>query len=168
MNFNGGNAPDIGRAIYKEKILPTLGPEHKGKVVVIDVKSGDYEIADRHMTASGSCGSDVRTPSPGRNGSGIRRCTTWVRGIGPAASAVIRGRVAENVDGELEPCLTVSVEYASGGLLRCDVIVDTGFTGWLTLPEPAIRGAWVWSKSAAYLPRWPAVKWSISPTMKPA
>ena len=52
---------------------------------------------------------------------------------------MIRGQVVENADGELEPRLTISVEYASGGLLRCDVIVDTGFTGWLTLPEPVIR-----------------------------
>ena len=51
MEFNGDNAPAIGRAIYREKIHPTLGSEHKGKVVVIDVKSGDYEIADRHLDA---------------------------------------------------------------------------------------------------------------------
>ncbi len=49
MAFNESDAPAIGRAIYREKIHPTLGPEHKGKVVVIDVKSGDYEIADRHI-----------------------------------------------------------------------------------------------------------------------
>ena len=41
----------IGRAIYNEKILPKLGQEYKGKVVVIDVNSGDYEIADKHITA---------------------------------------------------------------------------------------------------------------------
>ena len=69
MAFNEEDAPAIGRAIYREKIHPTLGPEHKGKIVVIDVKSGDYEIADRHITAAqASCGSDVRTPLPGRNG----------------------------------------------------------------------------------------------------
>ena len=51
MEFNGGNAPAIGRAIYNEKILPTLGPEHKGKVVVIDVKSGDYEIDRSDLAA---------------------------------------------------------------------------------------------------------------------
>ena len=33
-----------GRAIYKEKILPLMKEEDKGKVVVIDVNSGDYEI----------------------------------------------------------------------------------------------------------------------------
>ena len=46
MAFKEEDAPAIGRAIYHEKIRPTLGPEHKGKIVVIDVKSGDYEIAD--------------------------------------------------------------------------------------------------------------------------
>lgn len=45
------NVAAVGRAIYNEKILPTLGPEDKGRVVVIDVKSGDYEIADRHIDA---------------------------------------------------------------------------------------------------------------------
>ena len=51
MAFNEENAPTVGRAIYREKIRPALGPEHKGKVVVIDVKSGNYEIADRHLDA---------------------------------------------------------------------------------------------------------------------
>ena len=54
MQFNKDDAPAIGRAIYQEKIRPTLGPECKGKVVVIDVKSGDYEIADNDMEAT-SC-----------------------------------------------------------------------------------------------------------------
>ena len=52
MAFNRKDAPAIGRAIYREKIRPTLGPECKGKVCVIDVKSGDYELADQHITAA--------------------------------------------------------------------------------------------------------------------
>ena len=51
MGFNKEDTPAIGRAIYREKIRPTLGPEQKGKIVVIDVKSGDYAIADRHLDA---------------------------------------------------------------------------------------------------------------------
>ena len=51
MEFNKNDAPAIGRAIYLEKIRPKLGPEHKGKIVVIDVKSGDYEIADGPLKA---------------------------------------------------------------------------------------------------------------------
>ena len=45
------NAEEIGTAIYKSKILPTLQPEDKGKVVVIDVRSGDYEIDREDITA---------------------------------------------------------------------------------------------------------------------
>ena len=52
VNNSGDDAAIVGRAIYNEKILPTLGPEHKGKVVVIDVNSGDYEIADKDLAAS--------------------------------------------------------------------------------------------------------------------
>ena len=37
----------IGRALYKDKILKTLDEKaDKGKLVVIDVNSGEYEIAD--------------------------------------------------------------------------------------------------------------------------
>ena len=36
----------LGKAIYNEKIKPAMEPECNGKVVAIDVKSGDYEIGD--------------------------------------------------------------------------------------------------------------------------
>ena len=36
----------IGKAIYKDKILDTLLPEDKGKIVVIDVTTGNYLIGD--------------------------------------------------------------------------------------------------------------------------
>ena len=52
VNKNKEDAATVGRAIYEEKILPKLGPDDQGKVVVIDVNSGDYEIADQHMTAA--------------------------------------------------------------------------------------------------------------------
>ena len=52
MTVNEADAPAIGRAIYNEKILDTLGPQDKGKVVVIDVNSGDYEVAENHLTAA--------------------------------------------------------------------------------------------------------------------
>ena len=34
----------IGRAIYRERILPTLSPADKGKVIFIDIETGGYEI----------------------------------------------------------------------------------------------------------------------------
>lgn len=34
----------IGRAIYQERILPSLSQSDKGKVIFIDVETGGYEI----------------------------------------------------------------------------------------------------------------------------
>jgi len=42
----------IGKAIYERDVLPHMTPADKGKMVVIDVYSGDYEI-DRDSIAAG-------------------------------------------------------------------------------------------------------------------
>ena len=42
-----------GQAIYEEKIRPLVDPAEKGKLVVIDVDSGDYEIDSNHAAAVG-------------------------------------------------------------------------------------------------------------------
>ena len=44
MAVKNRDAAAIGREIYENRILPRMKPEDRGKVVVIDVKSGDYEI----------------------------------------------------------------------------------------------------------------------------
>ena len=41
----------IGKAIYERDVLPHVTPADKGKMVVIDVYSGDYEI-DRDSVAA--------------------------------------------------------------------------------------------------------------------
>ena len=41
----------VGKAMYEE-IRGQLEETHKGKIVVIDVKSGDYEIADSDLEAT--------------------------------------------------------------------------------------------------------------------
>jgi hypothetical protein len=35
-----------GRELYERVVRPELGPEHEDKFVVIDVQTGDYEVAD--------------------------------------------------------------------------------------------------------------------------
>ena len=52
MTISSEDAATIGRAIYQEKIRDTLGPERRGKIVAIDVHSGDYEIADKGVDAT--------------------------------------------------------------------------------------------------------------------
>ena len=41
-----------GRRIYRKKIRHLVEPHETGRFVVIDVKSGDYEIGDRDAEAS--------------------------------------------------------------------------------------------------------------------
>ena len=41
-----------GEAIFKERVLPQVGPLKKGIFVVIDVETGDYEIADADAAAT--------------------------------------------------------------------------------------------------------------------
>ena len=41
----------IGRAIYREKIRPLVHPQHKGKLLVIDLETGDYEMDYDSVTA---------------------------------------------------------------------------------------------------------------------
>ena len=52
---------------------------------------------------------------------------------------MISGRVERNELGGLEPRLAVSVMDAGGELQRFEVVLDTGFTGWLMLPEADIN-----------------------------
>ena len=40
------------QAHYREKIRPLVYPKHKGRMLVIDVESLDYEIADRESIAT--------------------------------------------------------------------------------------------------------------------
>lgn len=47
--------------------------------------------------------------------------------------------MAQTDSGGLQPWLTVSVEGANGELRQYEVILDTGFTGCLVLPEPVIK-----------------------------
>ena len=43
---------DRGEKIYQEQIKPLVEPQEKGKFVVIDILSGDYEIDPEHMAAT--------------------------------------------------------------------------------------------------------------------
>ena len=51
---------------------------------------------------------------------------------------MIRGKVERNADGGLEPWIAISVADSDGDMLHLEVIVDTGFTGWLMLPASVI------------------------------
>lgn len=52
---------------------------------------------------------------------------------------MIVGEVERNPEGGLEAWVSVHVVDSLGEPRQVEVIVDTGFTGWLTLPESDIR-----------------------------
>ena len=52
---------------------------------------------------------------------------------------MISGIVERNELGGLEPRISVSVMDADGELQQFQVVLDTGFTGWLMLPEADIN-----------------------------
>lgn len=48
----GSEIAELGEAIYHAQIEPTLSSSDQNRFVVIDVDSGDYEIADTDIAAS--------------------------------------------------------------------------------------------------------------------
>ena len=52
---------------------------------------------------------------------------------------MINGKVQSDEHGGLEPWIALPVEDDNGEFQECDVILDTGFTGYLTLPETVIE-----------------------------
>ena len=45
LPFRRKSVGERGRAIYREKIRPLVYPQETGKIVVIDVRTGDYEVS---------------------------------------------------------------------------------------------------------------------------
>ena len=71
----------VGRAMYK-RILSEVGAAHRGQMIVIDVNTGDYEIADDDLTATMRL--TDRKPD----------AVTWGEGIGYPAPYHIDERIA--------------------------------------------------------------------------
>ena len=71
MSSITGKAEEIavrGEALYQEHIKPVVDPLHYGKFVVIDIETGDYEIAKRDAVASRK----LRERQPGATTYGVR------------------------------------------------------------------------------------------------
>jgi hypothetical protein len=41
----------LGNEIYRREIRDTVMPQHKGRFLVLDIESGDYEIDDNDLSA---------------------------------------------------------------------------------------------------------------------
>ncbi len=49
--YQSDEIAERGKAIYERRIRPQRQEEHDGKILVIDVESGDYEIDQDHLAA---------------------------------------------------------------------------------------------------------------------
>ena len=47
-----GNLIDSAQALYRQKIRPWAYPKYKGRMLVIDLESHDYEIDDHDIVAT--------------------------------------------------------------------------------------------------------------------
>ncbi len=55
MPYPGHTTEEVaqrGREIYARRIRREVEPEHEGRFLVVDVTTGDYEIADEDLEAS--------------------------------------------------------------------------------------------------------------------
>lgn len=55
MPYPGHTTEEIarrGREVYEREVRHEVEPEHRGRFLVLDVESGDYEIADDDLDAS--------------------------------------------------------------------------------------------------------------------
>ena len=50
--YGPGEITTLGEAIYREQIQPRVGPVEKGKFVVEDVETGDYEVDSDNAAAT--------------------------------------------------------------------------------------------------------------------
>ena len=51
-DYQPGEICELGGKIYREQIKSQLPPSEKGKFILIDIESGDYEIDEDYLTAS--------------------------------------------------------------------------------------------------------------------
>ena len=120
-----------GEAIYRERIRSLVETKEKGKFVIIDIETGDYEIA-RDVTATLKllerrplllCGAHRLSHSLP-----YRRQTL-------DAQAMITGKINHY----LEAVIIVDFVGSDGLLHSLEAVLDTGYNGDLTLPQNVIQ-----------------------------
>ena len=52
QTYRRGEVSALGEAIYREKIRSRVEPHERGKFVVIDIETGDYELDANDATAT--------------------------------------------------------------------------------------------------------------------
>jgi predicted aspartyl protease len=116
-----------GKAIYEQRLRAQLEPQNVGKFLVIDIETGDYEMDADDLAAS------LRAAR--KAGRSAVWDAHWFGDFGNAWQcvqrniAVIIGQVTPRNEAEIP----VVIRDAAGQAQPLDAIVDTGFSGYLSL-----------------------------------
>ena len=136
---------DRGERIYEERIKHLVEPQENGKFIIIDVETGDYEIDEEHPAASrrmrerrprwGTWGGLAIKPLSVRYAGRIGEATTYQIGLVTRWIDDSRGVV----DGRRQAWVSVNLREDKGTFKSVAAVVDTGFSGHLTLPLEIIE-----------------------------
>ena len=124
----------MGDEIYERCIRPEVEPENIGKIIAIDVDSGNWAMADGELAAAGRL-REQRADA----------VNVWLLRVGyqaiaslgggaPREDSVIRGVV----NTAHEAVVTLTLQGSTGRTMEIDTVVDTGCNLFLTLPPTVV------------------------------
>ena len=124
----------LGKEIYERDIRSKLEDSHHGEYVAIDMETGDWTIADNRRGSVGAFAGAA--PRRSRRVDGTRRIPRFaqLRGWVTAEDWVIEGVV----NAAYEAVVSLSLQGAEGRTQEIEAVVDTGYTGFLTLPHALV------------------------------
>jgi hypothetical protein len=68
-----------GTQLYREQILPKIDRAADGKIVAIDIETGEFELADTTLAAAAKCSTDCQMLNYGLNGLVPKVCINLIQ-----------------------------------------------------------------------------------------
>ena len=119
----------LAEEVYDRLVRPVLRPEDAGKYVAIAFESGDFEVDSDDYAATGRL--LARRPGADLANAGRRGCCISHAGPFPGWVMTIRARSTA----QLEAVVRLRLRGPGGAEAEVNAVVDTGYTGSLTLPD---------------------------------
>ena len=123
-----------GEAIYRERIHELVHPVERDSFIVIDVESGEYEVDASDAVASRRLLD--RRPNAMTYAVRAGHLAAYSH---PEGSSRLEQAKKENASGDQQARLTLEIIDAEGCPSPVEMVLDTRFTGCLTLPTATIR-----------------------------
>ena len=124
----------LGKEIYERDIRHQVEADHVGKIVAIDVDSGNWAMGDEVLVAA----ERLRAKRPEARQRLLREgrlpdCRQH-RGRAPAENRLIEGIVSARY----EAVITISIHGPAERMREVDAVIDTGYSEYLMLPPTIV------------------------------